>query len=174
MPISTFAKFKPSMAVISLTMLKMQQDMGTISEGVDRTFYNRAIADGKQLEYLESVDLQINMLANLGSKNYNEFVRYSIGDMSDMNDEMPELIAAWKTGSSEPMLKQIDEMKKSYPDMYQEILVDRNNNWVKKIDSFLQNSTTEFVLFGALHLHGQEGVLEQLRIKGYNVQQLIF
>jgi len=54
MPISTFAKFKPSMAVISLTMLKMQQDMGTISEGVDRTFYNRAIADGKQLEYLEN------------------------------------------------------------------------------------------------------------------------
>ena len=64
------------------------------------------------------------------------------------------------------------EMKKEYPDIYKKMLLDRNINWISKIDSYLDSEEVEFVMVGALHLPGPEGVLEMLREQGYELSQL--
>ncbi len=58
------------------------------------------------------------------------------------------------------------EMRKEYPDIYQKMIVDRNENWISQIESYLDNEPVEFVLVGAMHMHGPDGVIRMLKKKG--------
>ena len=63
-------------------------------------------------------------------------------------------------------------MKKEYPEIYKKVLVDRNNNWIPLIDAYFDTESVEFVLVGALHLHGPDGILNLLKESGYSISQL--
>jgi hypothetical protein len=44
--------------------------------------------------------------------------------------------------------------------------------WIPKIDRLLQSNETYFVIVGAGHLGGPDGLLALLRQRGYKVEQL--
>jgi uncharacterized protein YbaP (TraB family) len=52
------------------------------------------------------------------------------------------------------------------------MLVDRNKNWMPKIDQLLSRNGHSLVVVGAAHLVGPDGLLAMLRAKGYTVDQL--
>ena len=45
----------------------------------------------------------------------------------------------------------------------------RNLNWINKIDKYLTNNNC-FVIVGALHLYGENGLINLLKKKGYKVK----
>ena len=47
-----------------------------------------------------------------------------------------------------------------------------NRAWMPKIESYLNGSESCFVVVGAGHLAGREGLIEALKAKGYSVEQL--
>ena len=51
-------------------------------------------------------------------------------------------------------------------------MVERNNAWMPQIEALLTTEEVEFVLVGALHLVGDDGLLAQLSAKGYRVERL--
>jgi uncharacterized protein YbaP (TraB family) len=56
-----------------------------------------------------------------------------------------------------------------YPGKYQELIVNRNTNMVKKIDSVIRLNST-FCAVGAGHLSGESGLINALRKKGYRLR----
>ena len=48
------------------------------------------------------------------------------------------------------------------------LTTDRNNNWMKQLPQLLQDDSN-FIVVGALHLCGEDGILQQLVDKGYTV-----
>lgn len=50
------------------------------------------------------------------------------------------------------------------------IIVERNKNFARRIDSFIRSNQAIFAAFGAAHLGGDEGVISLLRKEGYNVR----
>jgi uncharacterized protein YbaP (TraB family) len=171
LPIENLAQFKPSMVILLITMEKMKE-LNITEEGIDKYFDKKAIADKKEILALETVEEQINLLTTMGDGNEDEFVKHSLKDIDEWDTEMAKLTAAWRSGSSKEMNKQLDEMKKEYPALYTAMLVDRNNKWMPQIDGFLDSKTVEFVIVGTLHLHGTDGLLALLKAKGYTVKQL--
>jgi len=96
----------------------------------------------------------------------------TIKDMNQMHSIMNILKTAWLHGNEDKLKKAgLDEMIRDYPETYQSLLVKRNNNWMLHIEHMLNNKVIELVLVGALHLVGQDGLLQQLRNKGYNVEK---
>ena len=89
-----------------------------------------------------------------------------------MNDSMSEMVANWRSGTSELFNEQLIEMNEMYPDTYQSIMVDRNNVWMPQLEAFMKDDPTEFVVVGALHLHGAEGLLDMLKAKGFQIEQV--
>ena len=86
---------------------------------------------------------------------------------------MAQLKAAWRQGDNLTLEKiGINEWREDFPVIYQNLLVRRNNAWIPQIEAMLNTNPTEAVLVGALHLVGNEGVLQQLRDRGYKVEQL--
>ena len=65
------------------------------------------------------------------------------------------------------------EMKRDYPALYRRINVQRNDAWLPKIEQRLVRKDDDtLVVVGALHLLGEDGVVEKLRAKGYTVERI--
>lgn len=170
-PLEQMDSFKPSIVVMTLMMMKMQE-MGLTAEGVDKHFYAKAREEERQVEFLETLDEQIDMLVNMGEGNENEFVKYSLKDFENMEKELSEMTATWRDGSSRTMIKQAKTMKKEFPDIYKSLLTDRNNAWLPKIEIYLEDETIEYILVGVMHLLGKDGILKMLEKRGYSVEQV--
>lgn len=171
LPLANLARFKPSMVIVTMTGLKLQQE-GISAKGVDQHFIDKAKADGKELGYLETVEEQIEVLMNMGAGNEDSYVKYSIDEMETMTSAIEELIGTWRDGTSSLMKEQLAEMESEYPEIYESIIVNRNNNWMPQLEGFLQDDVTEYVIVGSLHLHGDDGILEMLKAKGFKIKQL--
>jgi uncharacterized protein YbaP (TraB family) len=60
----------------------------------------------------------------------------------------------------------------SEPQLYQRLLVERNKNWMPKLEALFARRSRALVVVGAAHLVGPDGLLAMLRSKGYKVEQL--
>jgi len=170
-PLLMLEKMRPAMAVVTLTFMELQR-LGMADEGVDNYYSQRAKTDKKELGYLESNEQQLDFITNMGKGRENDFVLYSLKDLQNIEDVMLNLKSAWRTGDPDKMAAlSLVSMRQDFPKIYQQLLVERNQNWLPRIESMLNDPGTEMVLVGALHLVGEDGVLHALREKGYRIEQ---
>ncbi len=59
----------------------------------------------------------------------------------------------------------------SLKDMYDELITNRNYAMTEKIEGFLKTDKNYFVVVGAGHVIGEEGIVALLRKKAYRVSQ---
>lgn len=169
--LSDFSKFKPSMVVLIYAVKKLQQS-GLSEDGVDQYYYSLALADHKGILFLETIESQLELMFGDDDEDYDQAIRQFFDDQKKMDRIGDDIKDSWREGKDKLFIRMQKEMKKEYPDIYMKILLDRNLNWISEIDSYLDNEKVEFVMVGALHLPGPEGVLEMLKDKGYKLIQL--
>ena len=170
-PMAMLEKMRPVMAIMTLTFMELQR-LGMADTGVDSYFYQRAQTDKKMLGYLESNEQQLDFITNMGKGRENDFVLYSLKDLNNVEEIMQKLKAAWRSGDNDELAAlSLASMRQDFPQIYQQLLVERNQNWLPLIESMLSDPGTEMILVGALHLVGKEGVLHALREKGYRIEQ---
>lgn len=172
MHLAVMQKFKPGLVVSTLEVMEFQS-MGFTPQGVDMYFYSRAVADAKPTGELEPVQAQIDYIARMGEGNESEFILLSLQDMQEIDADMDKLISAWRGGDNKQLAELfVNDMKEESADLYNSLLVERNNNWMPVIESLFTQDGTEFVLVGAAHLVGEDGLLNKLSRKGYTIEQL--
>ncbi|MFC3153425.1 TraB/GumN family protein [Litoribrevibacter euphylliae] len=172
MPVQHMMGFKPGFVGTTLTMLELQR-LGMAEDGVDSFYFQKATSDGKAKGELESVQSQIDFIANMGVGNEDALIRHMLDEIKLIPELMADMKQSWRTGDTaglETLL--LDPLMKDYPEVYQSLLADRNYMWLPQIYDMLNNSETEFVLVGALHLIGKDGLLHQLKQKGYQLEQM--
>jgi uncharacterized protein YbaP (TraB family) len=168
-PVNSVQQFKPALVMLTLVMTELQR-LDLADAGVDAFFNQQALADGKPLGQLESMEKQLEMLENIGKGHEDELILSTLDDLKKLPREMNDLKAAWRSGDLAQLeALGITPLRKDYPALYQSVLVKRNASWLPQIEAFLQTPETELILIGALHLAGTEGVLAQLRQRGYKV-----
>ena len=155
-----------------LTSVEMQK-LGVTTKPMDTYFFQRTVGTQKIVTGLDSVEQHIDYLTNQGAGRESEMVEYSLKEISDLSRKQEAMIKAWKDGD----LTKLDELmlktlRQDHPALYREMITQRSNAWLPKIEELFQTSKTKFVLVGVDHLAGPEGLLAQLRQRGYNVEQL--
>ncbi|WP_228140319.1 TraB/GumN family protein [Moritella sp. JT01] len=164
--------FKPSMVSLMLTMAELQR-LNLTGLGVDKYYNSKAVIDAKELGKLETVEQQLAFIAGMGKGKEDELIRYSLEDIKTLPTFMHEMKTAWRHGNRKALIDlAITPLVKDFPDIYQSLLVQRNNNWLPQIEAMFDSKDTEFVLVGALHLVGKDGLLQRLETAGYKVTQL--
>lgn len=172
LPIAMLEKFKPGLLVSTLQVMVFQS-MGFTPQGVDAFFHTRALSDGKAEGQLETVQEQIGFLAAMGEGNESEFILLSLKDLAETGDVMEDMIAAWRSGDAGGLSELfVEDMKIEAPELYDSLLLQRNLKWIPQIDNMLLDVDTEFVLVGAAHIVGENGLLDLLSQKGYEINQL--
>ena len=170
--LADFSKFKPGMVLLIYAVTKMQQS-GLSEDGVDQYYYSLANADHKDLMFLESIESQLELMFGEDDEDYDQAISQFFDDQKKMDRIGDDIKDSWREGKDKVFIRMQKEMEKEYPEIYNKILLDRNVNWISEIDSYLDSEEVEFVLVGALHLPGSEGVLEMLKDEGYKLSQLL-
>lgn len=172
MPVLMVERFKPGLLVSTLQVLEFQR-LGFTPQGVDMHFHGQAQRDGKPTGQLESVQAQIDFIARMGEGSESDFVLMSLNDLEEMGGVMNDLIDSWRQGDVERLERLfVDDMRTQSPDLYRTLLVDRNNAWMPIIEGMFAEPGTEFVLVGAAHLAGPNGLLALLAGRGYQIEQI--
>ncbi len=171
-PLPAINNMQVGLASVTLTMLELQR-LGIAGTGVDEYFSTKAMQDGKTLAALETSEQQLTYLKQMGKGKEDQFILYTLNDVENLPNIMRAIKDAWRTGDSQQLEKlAVLPYINEFPGIYQSLLVKRNQAWLEKIKTMLATPEVEFVLFGALHLIGDQGVIEQLKSAGYQVEMM--
>jgi len=172
-PLTHLLPYKPGMVISILTMAELQR-LGIDGKGVDEIYEQKALTEGKYIGELETPLMQLEFLANLGTNNPDALIQYSLKDTDKLKHYFKDMVSAWRAGDMKKLEQaaQVEELIETFPEIYQELLVERNQNWLTQIEAMLKDKPTEMVLVGALHLAGKDSVLGMLRAKGYKIEKL--
>jgi len=172
MPAEQLFKCKPWL--VSLTLLGFElQRLGLAGTGVDEFYCLKALNEKRPVRYLETAADQLEFLSHLGEGKENEFIQYTLQDLDDLPTVLQAIKDAWKNGDNARLQAlAVDPLKKEFPKLYASIMVERNNNWVPLLEAMLKTKEIELVLVGSLHLVGDKGIIEQLKKRGYTVENI--
>jgi len=169
---AAIVNFKPGMVAMTMTVVELQR-LGLVGVGVDAYYNEKSINDQKKLGQLESVEDQLEFISRMGEGREDEMLSYTMTDIAAIPGMWKLMKDAWRNGDMSKLRDiGIYPLKSDFPALYQSIIVDRNNAWMPQIEAFLKTGGVEFVLVGALHLAGDDGLLAQLASRGYKIQQL--
>jgi uncharacterized protein len=172
LPVEPLRRFKPW--ALALTLLGMQWEDTDFDPalGLDRHLHDRARADGKPVHALETLEFQISRLDGLGPGDQDRFLASAARDPEAQTRLLVELADAWKAGDPDTVERVVVAELMQEPRLYARLLVDRNLDWMPHIDALLAGDRTAFVVVGAAHLVGPDGLLALLRNKGYRIEQM--
>ena len=165
-------RFKPWMLAIALQGMELMKAGFDPELGLDKHFYDQAKAGGKAVQGLETAEYQISRFDTMTMEQQDRMLAQTLKELATETATVDKLGAAWKTGDIATVERIALTDLKSDPLMYQRLLVERNRNWMPKIEALFARRGRALVVVGAAHMVGPDGLLAMLRAKGYTVEQL--
>ena len=172
LPIEPLKRFKPWSLALMLTQMEWQKAGFDGELGLDRHFYDRARLDGKAVQGLETAEFQIAQLDGIPMNLQERMLAEAVDGVDSEMANISTLAKAWKTGDAATVERIVLEDMKKEPAIYERLLVARNRNWLPQLEALFNRSGRAFVVVGAAHLIGPDGLIAMLRTRGYQLEQM--
>lgn len=138
------------------------------SQQLDTYFFKTGAEEGKKIIALETPEYQGEILFNMTPLSYQaETLVEMLKNPEEAVEAARNLSAAYQKRDLDAML-QISKEDEQHPEFMELILYKRNKEWMEKIPSII-NEAPSFIVVGALHLAGPEGIINSLKEKGYTI-----
>jgi uncharacterized protein YbaP (TraB family) len=173
-PLDLVQKQKPWLLAVTLASFEILKLGFDPNYGIDQYFLSKAIGKKEILE-LESFDFQIDLFSKFSEKEQELFLIYTLEDIKVLERELNRLIQAWTSGDTknlEAIIRRSVQQDKRLTPIYSKLIDERNRNMASKIEDYLKTKETYFVIVGAGHLVGKQGIIGILERKGFAVEQL--
>ncbi|MGH8092284.1 MAG: TraB/GumN family protein [Chthoniobacterales bacterium] len=141
------------------------------SLGVEYYLSHRASMNHKPFSGLETYQEHLEVFSGLTDRQ-GEAVLLITLIHCDEGSRFAQDIAAWRRGDAEALAAAAKRDYAEFPVFGERILDDRNRRWIPKIEEYLGSGHIYFVVVGAAHMGGPNGVLALLRARGYRIAQL--
>jgi len=171
LPIEALKILKPWMVALMLTQMEWQKAGFDAELGLDKHFYDQAKADGKTVQGFETAEYQISRLDGMTMDQQEHLLAESLKDLDAERANMTKLVEGWRAGDAPGVERIVLGELKQEPVLYQRLLVERNKNWLPKIEALFARHGHALIVVGAAHLLGPDGIIAMLRAKGYTVEQ---
>jgi hypothetical protein len=142
------------------------------SQGVEEQLVQRAQTDGKPIVGLETLPEELGGLEALSREDQLKLLDQTLSELKDSDAEMHSVLVAWRRGDAAALATLLGKEYRSFPALYRPLVTVRNQRWLPQIEQLLKGAGNTLVVVGALHLVGQEGLLELLRRDGHSATQL--
>jgi uncharacterized protein YbaP (TraB family) len=124
-----------------------------------------------EVQGLETIEFQISRFDEMSMEEQDRMLASTLRELETEKAAVATLADAWKAGDAPTVERIVLQELRKEPRMYQRLLVDRNRDWLPKIEALFARKGRAFVVVGAAHLVGGDGLLALLRAKGYTVEQ---
>ncbi|MGH8127141.1 MAG: TraB/GumN family protein [Gammaproteobacteria bacterium] len=136
-------------------------------------FMKKAKHQGLPVTPLQSQSSMIKMAAGMAQTQQIAWLTMEARQFPKQSAQRPKVVAAWRNGDTKTLAKLLKKSFRGHPKLYQILVTDRNQRWLKVLKSRLNSSgKSVFVAVGAGHLAGQGNLINALRQAGYKVTQL--
>lgn len=162
---------KPWMVNVMLTAMQLEQSGLDAGLGLDKHFFDRAAGTGKEIIALETAESQIDRMDRMPIAVQEQMLRGTLRGLDARGGALDTIIAAWTRGDVASLERTLLAEFAGLPAAYQSLLVERNRNWMPQMDACLARRSPCFVVVGAAHLVGPDGLIALLQRKGYRVEQ---
>ncbi len=172
--LNAVATLKPSILATQLAVTRLMA-LGYLPEfGMERHFVTRA---GKRpILELETLDEQLDLLANPPMTLQGEMLSETLQQMEDIEPIIAQMIKAWLLGDDAEFMR-LFELQSGESEAFlafmQRLLDERNVGMADKVQSYLATQGTYFVLVGSAHLSGREGVVALLNRRGMTGRRML-
>jgi hypothetical protein len=172
MPIDALKQFKPWMLAMTIEAMEWQKAGFDAELGLDKHFFDRAQVENKSIQGLETTDYQISLFDNMTMDQQDKFLAETLKGVATETASVGKLAAFWKAGDLAGIERLVLADVKEDPVVYERLLVARNRAWLPKIEALFSRPRHAFVVVGAAHLVGPDGLLAMLKAKGYQLVQM--
>ena len=148
-----------------------------VDNGADMVLRRIAEAEGKRVEGLETLELQLNMFNRMPPAPSPAAAPKAGGpatdqSMQNLSDAMTLMQSAWKRGDQSVFVRLLGQLEANSPDTYRMMFTERNARWADWVAARMQTPGTVFVAVGAGHLAGKDSLLVRLAEKGIASQRV--
>jgi uncharacterized protein len=163
------SRMQPWYVALTLMQARLLRSGFNPTDGVDYQIAMRAQADRKPLQGLETAAEQLQIFAKMSMREQRAFLSATIDD-TDVSGEITEIVAAWRRGDLQQLESLLRSGAEESPEFFKALTTDRNLKWLPKIETMLADPKDDYlVVTGALHMVGDQGLVELLRRKGYKI-----
>lgn len=158
-------------------VMLMLEAMGSLAAGLDpelgldKHFYDMATAGGKQVIGLETAASQIDRFDRMPESMQEQMLRSELAELDTEKTNLRALLTAWRNGDAAAIEKMLLTSFKENPTAYASLITERNRNWMPQLEACLKRPKPCFVVVGAAHVVGPQGLLAMLQQRGYRVEQ---
>jgi len=140
--------------------------------GVERFLYHRAAVNRKPIIGLESRQEHNRVFTGLSDRDGEAILLLLFINAGRSDSDGNSMVEAWRRGDVDTLARSIRESYRDFPAFGERLLGARNRAWMPKIESYLRSGKIHFVVVGAGHMGGPEGLLALLKARGYHIEQV--
>ncbi len=172
--IKMFNIYQPWFLALQLTTHALVELGFDPEQGVDQYFLKKAIETGKKIVGMETLTYQLSLFDSLSEDLQGLFLLLSLTEIETLESHADRLFQIWKKGDRRRLKILLRRGLEEYPELepfYDKVFYQRNKRMVEQIEGYLTGDELYFVVVGAGHLVGREGIIQILQDKGYNPRQ---
>lgn len=165
-----FARYRPwylSLMLESPSQHGLSEDLG-----VEEFLTRRARTNSKPIGGLETAREHVEVFTGLTDRQSEALLLLTFIPSDSNAPDLAHMMKAWRRGDADLLSRSTLAGFRDYPVLGNRILIARNRNWIPKIESYLASGQTYFVVAGAAHMGGSDGLVAMLRARGCKVDQL--
>lgn len=165
---------RPWTVMLQISMMEMIRLGYDPSLGIDQHFLHKAKREGKSVLEIESAEEQMALLSKDDKQFQDLLLRYTIEEMHEMEPLLNMMFKSWKEGDAKGLATVVDSSLVVDPrltEIYELLITKRNYTMTKKIQLYLKTRKNYFVVVGAGHVVGDEGIVNLLKKRGFRVTQ---
>lgn len=171
LPMLALRRMKPWLVAMTLMGPTLQAAGFKPEFGVDRHFFDRAKAAGMKRQSLETMAYQLDRFDELSMPLQEALLKSTMADLDSEVTGVKDMAQAWSSGNVGSIEKLALASLQDSPQLYQRLLLERNTNWVPHVETCLKDKAACFIVVGAAHLVGPDGLPAMLAKKGFKVSQ---
>jgi uncharacterized protein YbaP (TraB family) len=112
-------------------------------------------------------------MAGLSEQAQHEMLLDAIEDAEAGPAMLADLTNAWSRGELGALEQLIvRDVRDEYPELFDVLFRQRNLAWAEMLSAEMDGAGVDFVAVGAGHLVGEEGLVELMRARGYDVERV--
>ncbi|MFC6038744.1 TraB/GumN family protein [Paenisporosarcina macmurdoensis] len=161
-------QFQPWFVTMMLSEVALGKSNLTSENGVDKHFITRATEKKLPIISLESVESQIASISSAPVEEQIESLEITLDSMDIYEEELTQLIRVWRSGNID-VIAQLRDLSEGSEQLAMD---ERDLLMADKIEGFLNadDGETYFVVVGALHLAGENSIVDLLETRGYSIE----
>lgn len=171
LPMMALQRMKPWLVAITLMGPTLQAAGFKAELGIDKHFFDRAKEAGLKRQALETLAYQLDRFDQLSPRLQEDMLISSMKELDTQVGNVRELAQQWAAGDVKALEASLLVSFEGSRELYDRLLVERNHNWVPHVETCLQQNAGCFIVVGAAHLVGPDGLPTLLTKKGYTVTQ---